>query len=79
MSLIISYFTGTRYLNVELKIRPDIRYPAHTGYPVFRLAGYPAKSVSGASLVLTYLVLWTISFYYSTLLYFVEYPIGELL
>jgi hypothetical protein len=32
-------------LNVKLKIRPDIRYPA------LRLAGYPAKSVSGASLV----------------------------
>jgi hypothetical protein len=33
------------YLKVEFKIRPDIRYPA------FRLAGYPAKSVSGESLV----------------------------
>jgi hypothetical protein len=45
----------TRHFNVELKIRPDIRYPACTGYPVSgfysRLAGYPAKSVSGASLV----------------------------
>jgi hypothetical protein len=47
MSLIISYFT--RYLNAELKIQPDIRYP------VFRLAGYPEKSVpvSGSSLVVT--------------------------
>jgi hypothetical protein len=50
-------------------IRPDIRYPAITGYPVsgfwigrisgirlldqpdLRPAGYPAKTVSGASLV----------------------------
>jgi hypothetical protein len=30
---------------VDLKIRPDIRYPS------FRVAGYPATSVSGASLV----------------------------
>jgi hypothetical protein len=50
-----SYFT--RYLNVDLKIRPDIQYPACTGYPALRLtvypAGlirYPAKSLSGASL-----------------------------
>jgi hypothetical protein len=42
----ISYFN--RYLNVELKIRPDIRYPA------FRLAGYPSKSVSGVFLFKTY-------------------------
>jgi hypothetical protein len=42
-------------MNVELKIRPDIRYSAYTGYSVpvsgFRLTGYPAKSVSGASLI----------------------------
>jgi hypothetical protein len=43
MPLFISDFT--RYLNVEWKIRPDIWYPA------FRLAGYPEKSVFGASLL----------------------------
>jgi hypothetical protein len=31
--------------SVKTNIRPDIRYPA------FGLAGYPAKTVSGASLV----------------------------
>jgi hypothetical protein len=35
MSLIVSYITG--YLNVELKVQPDIRYL------VFGLAGYPAS------------------------------------
>jgi hypothetical protein len=53
----MSYFT--RYFYVELKIQQDIRYPACTGYPAgyrirfpaFRLAEYPAKSVSGASLL----------------------------
>jgi hypothetical protein len=55
MSLFISYLT--RHLNVELtsgritgirpepEIWPDIRYPA------FNLAGYPAKLLSGASLI----------------------------
>jgi hypothetical protein len=37
-SLLISYFT--RLLNVELKIRPDIRHPA------LRFAGYPASRKS---------------------------------
>jgi hypothetical protein len=36
------------------RIRPDIRYPALTvpdiRYPAFGLTGYPAKTVSGASL-----------------------------
>jgi hypothetical protein len=39
MPLFISYFT--RHLNVELNIRPGIRYPA------FRLAVYPAGRISG--------------------------------
>jgi hypothetical protein len=43
MFLFISYLTSQ--LHIELKIRPDIRYPA------FRLAGYPAKLVSGAPLL----------------------------
>jgi hypothetical protein len=34
-----------------LKIRPDIRPAPDIRYPAFRLAGYPAKSVSGASLI----------------------------
>jgi hypothetical protein len=42
--LFIAYLTTGSHLHIELKIRPDIRYPA------FRLAGYPTKSVSGASL-----------------------------
>jgi hypothetical protein len=42
---------------IEPDIWPDIRYPALTDirpdirYPVFMLAGYPAKSVSGAFLM----------------------------
>jgi hypothetical protein len=48
-----------RTVVVKPSIRPDIRYPALTGYPAFELAGYPAfelagypaKTVSGASLV----------------------------
>jgi hypothetical protein len=46
--LLTSYFTSD--YNFELKIRPDIRYPAFR-LPDIWLAGYPAKSVSGAYLV----------------------------
>jgi hypothetical protein len=52
IQLIISYLIGD--FHVELKIRSDIRYPASPGirpdirYQAFRLAGFPAKSVSGA-------------------------------
>jgi hypothetical protein len=44
----ILYFTSNLY--IEQNIRPDIWYPA------FRLAGYPAKPVSGASLIEAYLI-----------------------
>jgi hypothetical protein len=51
------YFTNN--IVAMKNIRPDIRYPALTGYgirpdicyPAFGLAGYPAKTVSGASLI----------------------------
>jgi hypothetical protein len=56
MSLTISYFT--RHFNVELKILPDIRPDIRYGirlldWPGIRLAGCPAKSVSGAFLFKT--------------------------
>jgi hypothetical protein len=46
--LYISYFVGQ--LNFEQKFRPEIWYPAspYLQYAAFGLAGYPAKSVSGA-------------------------------
>jgi hypothetical protein len=52
-------FSDNLYVEPDIRqdIRPDIRYPASPDirpdirYPAFRLAGYPAKSVSGASLV----------------------------
>jgi hypothetical protein len=49
-SSFISYLK--RHLTFKTIIRPDIRYPASpdTRYPGFRLGGYPATSVSGASL-----------------------------
>jgi hypothetical protein len=63
---IILYFTKNIIVK-NYRIRPDIRYPAITGYPAgysvsgfwisrisgrpdIRQAGYPAKTVSGASL-----------------------------
>jgi hypothetical protein len=54
---IILYFT--KNIVAKTNIRLDIRYPALTGYgirpdicyPAFGLAGYPAKTVSGASLI----------------------------
>jgi hypothetical protein len=55
MSLLISFLTG--HLNFELKIwpqiRPDIRYSPTPDiqYPAFRLARYPPKSISDASLL----------------------------
>jgi hypothetical protein len=57
----IHSFTGTRHLNVDLKMRPDIRYPACTGYPVsglYQISGllrpvpairYPACRLAGYS------------------------------
>ena len=36
------------YINIQPDIRPD------TGYPVKNFAGYPAKSVSGATLELLF-------------------------
>jgi hypothetical protein len=51
MSLFISDFS--RYFDVQWKIPPDIRPAPDIRYPAFRLAGYPAKSVSGASLLLS--------------------------
>ena len=32
-------------------IRPDIRYPAPTGYPVFKMAGYPVGRISGKTAI----------------------------
>jgi hypothetical protein len=38
----------TRYLSVELKIRPDIRYPACTGYPAgYQVSGFWIDRMSG--------------------------------
>jgi hypothetical protein len=62
----VSYFTIILY--VEPDIRQDIRCPALPDirpdnwywYPAFRLAGYPAKSVSGASLVSTMFIFFFI-------------------
>jgi hypothetical protein len=43
----------TKNIVVKRNTRPDIRYPALTGYPAFGLAGCPAKTVSDASLLNT--------------------------
>jgi hypothetical protein len=43
--LFINLFDIKKKIVVKPNIRPDIRYPA------FGLAGYPAKIVSGASLI----------------------------
>jgi hypothetical protein len=54
VSLCFSNFST--HSNFDQKIRPDIRYPASPNVrsdirnPAFGLAGYPTKSVSGASL-----------------------------
>jgi hypothetical protein len=50
--VIVYFMYFTRHLNVELKIRPDIRYPA------LRYAEYPAKSISGTSLINIDRLIW---------------------
>ena len=36
---------------IRQDIRPDIRYPAPTGYPVFKMAGYPVGRISGKTAI----------------------------
>jgi hypothetical protein len=49
----VLYFTNHLYVEADTRqdIRPDIQYPA------FILAGYPANSVSGASLLVTVMLI----------------------
>jgi hypothetical protein len=55
MSLIFNILLDTRYMYVELKIRPDFRYPAFTGYPV---SGFWIGRISGASLMFTCAIMY---------------------